>query len=95
MTRRTLLLGLDGATYDVLDPLMAAGRMPCLEQLVARGVRATLRSTVPALTPPAWTSLVTGRSPGAHGIVDFFRKDDPASIHFKFLTSGDVACHCS
>ena len=68
MSRRTLLLGLDGATFDVLDPLMADGVMPSLQKLTASGVRASLRSTVPALTPPAWTTLVTGRSPGAHGI---------------------------
>ena len=92
MSRRTLLLGLDGATFDVLDPLMAEGVMPCLQTLVASGVRAPLRSTVPALTPPAWTTLVTGRSPGAHGIFDFFRKDEPAGPHFSFLTSQEVGC---
>jgi predicted AlkP superfamily phosphohydrolase/phosphomutase len=92
MTDRVLLVGLDGATYDVLDPLMARGLMPCLQGIVGRGVRATLRSTVPALTPPAWTSLVTGCSPGAHGILDFFRKDEPSTHHFRFLTSADMTC---
>ncbi|PYR67076.1 MAG: phosphodiesterase [Acidobacteria bacterium] len=92
MSRRTLLLGLDGATFDVLDPLMADGVMPSLQKLTASGVRASLRSTVPALTPPAWTTLVTGRSPGAHGIFDFFRKNEPAGLHFSFLTANDVAC---
>jgi predicted AlkP superfamily phosphohydrolase/phosphomutase len=92
MTREVLLLGLDGATFDILDPLIAEGAMPALAALAADGVRATLRSTVPALTPPAWTSLVTGRGPGAHGIFDFFRKDDEASPLFRFLTSHDVAC---
>jgi predicted AlkP superfamily phosphohydrolase/phosphomutase len=87
-----LLIGLDGATFDIIDPLVAAGAMPALGSLMASGVRATLRSTVPALTPPAWTSLVTGRGPGAHGIFDFFRKDDEASPLFRFLTSHDVAC---
>ena len=92
MTRDVLLIGLDGATFDIVDPLITAGDMPALGSLVASGVRATLRSTVPALTPPAWTSLVTGRGPGAHGIFDFFRKDDEASPLFRFLTSQDVAC---
>ena len=90
MKRRTLLIGLDGATFDVLDPLVQDGVMPSLHRLIAGGVRAVLRSTVPALTPPAWTSLVTGRSPGAHGIFDFFRKNSPSSLHFGFVTSGDV-----
>jgi predicted AlkP superfamily phosphohydrolase/phosphomutase len=89
---RVLLIGLDGATFDVLDPLMRAGVMPCLKRVIDRGVRAVLRSTVPALTPPAWTSLVTGRSPGAHGIFDFFRKTAASSPHLGLLTSRDVAC---
>ncbi len=92
MTHPALLIGLDGATFDVLEPLMADGVMPFLDGLTRAGVRATLRSTVPALTPPAWTSLVTGRSPGAHGIFDFFRKNAPTSLHFGFTTSREVAC---
>jgi predicted AlkP superfamily phosphohydrolase/phosphomutase len=92
MSRNVLLIGLDGATFDLLDPLMADGVMPVLQQLVASGVRATLRSTVPALTPPAWTSLVSGRGPGAHGIFDFFRRDSATSPALRFLTSRDVEC---
>jgi predicted AlkP superfamily phosphohydrolase/phosphomutase len=92
VTRDVLLIGLDGATFDILDPLMDEGAMPVLRDLIGSGARATLRSTVPALTPPAWTSLVTGRGPGAHGIFDFFRKDDESSPLFRFLTSHDVAC---
>ena len=88
----TLLLGIDGATFDVLDPLMRAGAMPALARLTAAGTRAVLRSTVPALTPPAWTSMVTGRGPGAHGIFDFFRKHSATSLHFGFVTSREVAC---
>jgi predicted AlkP superfamily phosphohydrolase/phosphomutase len=90
MKLTTLLIGLDGATFDVLDPLMDAGVMPHLKRVMDGGVRATLRSTVPALTPPAWTSLVTGHGPGTHGIFDFFRKDSPSSQHFGLLTSRDV-----
>lgn len=90
MTPRTLLLGLDGATFRVLDPLMAAGEMPFLASFIAEGVRAGLRSTVPALTPPAWTSMLTGRSPGAHGIFDFFRKEGSESHRIRFLTSRDI-----
>jgi predicted AlkP superfamily phosphohydrolase/phosphomutase len=92
MKRDVLLIGLDGATFDILDPLMREGAMPVLRDLIGSGARATLRSTVPALTPPAWTSLVTGRGPGAHGIFDFFRKDKESSPLFRFLTSHDVAC---
>lgn len=91
MTRDLLLIGLDGATFDILDPLMASGAMPALRDLIGSGARAILRSTVPALTPPAWTSMMTGRGPGAHGIFDFFRKEAEASPLFRLLTSQDVA----
>lgn len=90
MEQRTLLIGLDGASFSILDPFMENGQMPFLKQFVSDGTRATLRSTVPALTPPAWTSLTTGRSPGAHGIFDFFRREGVQSHHIRFLTSQDV-----
>jgi len=91
-TARTVLIGLDGATFSVLNALMQDGVMPFLKGFMASGVRAELRSVVPALTPPAWTSLMTGRSPGQHGIFDFFRKESPQSHRIRFLTSRDVGC---
>ena len=59
-------------------------------ELVADGVRATLRSVVPPLTPPAWTSVMTGKRPGEHGVFDFFQKETPDSRYFRFTTSHDV-----
>ena len=53
MTVRVLLIGLDGATFRVLDPLMRDGEMPFLRGLVESGARSELRSVIPALTPPA------------------------------------------
>jgi predicted AlkP superfamily phosphohydrolase/phosphomutase len=78
---RTLLIGLDGATFTVLDPLMngtcAEGVvMPYLASLRAKGYSAKLKSTSHPLTPPAWTSVATGRTPGNHGIYDFVRFED-------------------
>ncbi|HTQ67175.1 MAG TPA: alkaline phosphatase family protein [Solirubrobacteraceae bacterium] len=86
----TVLIGLDGATFDVLDPYMEAGVMPHLAELSARGTRAVLRSIMPPLTPPAWTSMVTGKHPGQHGIFDFFQKEEPGSVYFSFATSQEV-----
>ena len=73
--RRVLIIGLDGATFDVLDPLMAEGRLPRLAEAVASGCRGPLRSTTPPITPAAWTTFLTGRQPGSHGIIDFERYD--------------------
>jgi len=92
MMSQVLLIGIDGATFSILDPLMDQGVMPFLKQFVASGVRAELLSVIPPLTPPAWTSLVTGCSPGQHGIFDFFRKESPDSHHIRIVNSHDVGC---
>src|SRR5271157_3195368 len=88
----TVLLGLDGATFTVLDPLMERGVMPFLAGLTERGVRAPLRTVMPPLTPPAWTSLMTGKRPGEHGVFDFFQKEEPDSRFFRFTASHDIHC---
>lgn len=89
--KKVLLIGLDGATFKVLDRLMAEGVMPFMAKLQERGARGPLASVVPPLTPPAWTSLMTGRSPGHHGVFDFFRLESVESRHIRFSTSHDVA----
>lgn len=66
--------------------------MPYLKQFFAEGTRAGLRTIVPPLTPPAWTSLMTGRKPGQHGVFDFFSMDSPTSRHIRFFNSNDVQC---
>jgi predicted AlkP superfamily phosphohydrolase/phosphomutase len=86
----TLLIGWDGATYTVLGPYVERGVMPFLGSLLDRGTHAVLRSIMPPLTPPAWTSLVTGKHPGQHGVFDFFQKEEPGSIYFSFATSQNV-----
>jgi predicted AlkP superfamily phosphohydrolase/phosphomutase len=65
---RLLVLGWDSATFDVVDPLVAEGRLPVLAELMHRGTRAPLRSTWPPMTDCAWTSAFTGVNPGVHGI---------------------------
>ena len=74
-SRRFLVLGLDGGTFDLLDPLMQAGELPFLSSLVHRGVRAPLRSVYPAKTIPAWFSFATGCDPGELGIFGFTEPD--------------------
>jgi predicted AlkP superfamily phosphohydrolase/phosphomutase len=74
-SRRFLVLGLDGGTFDLLDPLMEAGELPFLRSLVHRGVRAPLRSVYPAKTIPAWYSFATGKDPGELGIFGFTEPD--------------------
>lgn len=69
--RRILLVGLDGADWEIIDPLIDAGRMPNLARLVREGARARLKTIPPALSPIVWTTIATGVGPERHGIVDF------------------------
>ena len=79
---RVLVVGLDGATWDVIDPLIRTGELPTFARLVSEGVRGTLISTVSPIMPMSnsasggmrspvlWTSVITGREPKDHGILD-------------------------
>ena len=72
MAENVCIIGLDGATWDVLDPMMDIGILPNLRRIVDGGVRSKLITTYPPLTAPAWSSLQTGKNPGKHGIFDFY-----------------------
>lgn len=74
-SQRVLIVGWDGATFDLIDPWIAQGYLPNLAQLMQEGSSRRLRSTVPTLSPPAWTSFFTGKNPGRHGTFDFFRRN--------------------
>nr|HPZ99508.1 alkaline phosphatase family protein [Phycisphaerae bacterium] len=75
LAKRVLVVGLDGATFDILRPLMEQGRMPNLKRLIETGTSGILDSTKPPITPAAWTTFMTGKGPGRHGIVDFEKYD--------------------
>lgn len=68
---KVFVLGLDSATWDLIIPWMEEGIMPNFSRLTQNGVWGTLESTLHPLSPPAWTSFITGKNPGKHGIYDF------------------------
>jgi len=70
-TDRVFLIGVDGATWTVLDPLLAEGRLPNLASLIEEGTRVSLESMVPTKSPALWTTVVTGKTFEKHGIDDF------------------------
>lgn len=86
VAKRLLIIGLDGATFTILKPLMAAGKMPHLRSVMESGASGPLRSTTPALTPAAWTTFLTGKQPGTHGIIDFEQYDSLTNT-FKMNTA--------
>src|SRR5688500_18256690 len=69
--RPVLLVGIDAADWAVIDPLVAAGRLPAFARLRAGGRTATLVATPPLLSPIIWTTIATGRHPDEHGVLDF------------------------
>jgi predicted AlkP superfamily phosphohydrolase/phosphomutase len=83
-TERFLMIGLDGATWTNPSRWIERGDMPVLRRLRDEGAWGVLNSTIPALTPPAWASLVTGTNPCKHGIYHavaaLFPADGTASI---------------
>lgn len=89
LAERLLIIGLDGATFDVLNPMMAAGRMPALKRFIGAGVAGILNSTKPPITPAAWTTFMTGKGPGRHGIIDF-EKYEVASHTLSFNSTFEI-----
>src|SRR4029077_21293371 len=79
-----VVVGLDGATLDLIRPWVADGTLPHLSRLCDRGAGGRLRSTIPPATFPAWTSLVTGVNPGRHGILDFVERV-PGTLRVRFV----------
>ena len=67
---RVLVIGWDGADWRILDPLLERGILPNLAELIERGGRATLRSTIPTHSWAAWPSFLTGVDPDEHGVYD-------------------------
>ena len=68
---KVLVLGLDGATWNILDPLINEGAMPSLARLRSEGGSGALRSIFPPLSPVAWTGVMTGKNSGKHAVFEF------------------------
>ncbi|MFQ5425905.1 MAG: alkaline phosphatase family protein [Gaiellales bacterium] len=68
---RLLVLGLDGGDHALVRDLVAQGRMPTLARIARDGTFGPLASTIPAVTPTAWSTFLTGLNPGGHGIFNF------------------------
>ncbi|MEE4311954.1 MAG: alkaline phosphatase family protein [candidate division KSB1 bacterium] len=69
---RVVLLGLDGATWRIIDKMMEAGRLPNFSRMMKRGSYGNLRSLEYAVSPRVWTSIATGKVEEKHGIFDFY-----------------------
>jgi len=72
---KVIILGIDGATWDLLRPWSDEGGLPDLARVLEGGAHGKLRSTIPPYSAQAWVSMMTGKSPAKHGVVDFFEQD--------------------
>src|SRR5262245_31755917 len=87
--RRVLMIGLDGATFDLILPWVEAGKLPAFARILSGGAWGPLKSTVPPMTFPAWTSLMTGKNPGKHGVYDFTERE-PGGYGIRFVNANWV-----
>lgn len=84
---KAVIIGLDAATWTLIHPWVAEGGMPNLAKLMKEGVSGTLQSVFPPITPPAWTSFMTGKNPGKHGIFHFV-ETEPDSYEMSYANGG-------
>ena len=68
---KVLLIGLDGATFDIINPLLAQGKLPNIARFLMEGAHSECASTIIPCSPVAWNTCITGKNPGKHGIFGF------------------------
>jgi predicted AlkP superfamily phosphohydrolase/phosphomutase len=83
---KTLVIGLDGATFDLLGPWIESGELPNLQRLIRQGASGRLETTHPPVSASSWNSFVTGMNPGKHGVVDFVQPE-PGTVKVS-MTGG-------
>ncbi|MBC2713705.1 MAG: hypothetical protein HF978_00140 [Desulfobacteraceae bacterium] len=86
---KIIIVGLDGASFNIIDPLITAGRLPNLAFLKNTGACGPLKTIYPPLTLPAWASCITGTHPGKHGVYSF-ETLQPGSYHCKPVNGSDL-----
>ncbi len=83
---KAMILGIDGGSLEILQPMVERGWLPVLGGLMEKGACGHLTSTIPPITGAAWTSFATGSHPGNHGLVDFVAPR-PGSYRPRILNS--------
>ena len=84
---KTIILGIDGATWDILKNQAEKGNLPTFEKLMKDGAWGPLESCIPPVTAPAWVSIATGKNPGKTGVFDFFNRVNENNLESKSVNS--------
>lgn len=87
---KILVIGLDAATMDLIEPWAEAGYLPALASLMREGASASLLSTPNMHSASAWTSILTGLNPGRHGLFVFSDRNFETGRQ-EFFKGGDRA----
>ncbi len=72
---KVLVIGLDGAAWNIIQPMVQKGKLPTIENLMNNGCFGDLESCLPPATFPAWKCYSTGKNPGKLGVYWFFDPD--------------------
>ncbi|MBP7836352.1 MAG: alkaline phosphatase family protein [Candidatus Omnitrophica bacterium] len=73
--QKVVILGFDALSPEIIDAMLAKGKLANFARLKGRGSYALLATTNPAQSPVAWSALATGRNPGKNGVFDFIIRD--------------------
>jgi len=77
---KIFLIGLDGASWDIINPLIQENKLPYLQYLIKNGTYGVLKSISPMFSPPLWTTIATGKAREKHGIMGFVVKDVDSGV---------------
>lgn len=91
--RKVVVIGLDGATFRIMRPLLDEGKLPVLRGLMERGASGTLLSTIPPHSSLAWPTFATGKNPGKHGVF-YVLHPVPGSYERRLINSRTVRARC-
>jgi predicted AlkP superfamily phosphohydrolase/phosphomutase len=72
---KLVIVGLDGLEPTLVEKYMSEGKLPNLSKIKKEGTYAKLQTTIPAISPVAWSSFMTGTNPSKHNIFDFLSRD--------------------
>ena len=84
---KQLIVGLDGATFDLIVPWVQEGSLPVLAELMRTGSWGPLQSVPNTNSAPAWSSFATGLNPGKHGIF-YFTERVPGTYRRRPIHAG-------
>ncbi len=86
---KTIIIGLDGVPYGMIEDFAQSGIMPNMAELISQGIFKEMQSSIPEISSVAWSSVITGKNPGEHGIFGFMDLFD-GSYKMRFPNFNDL-----